>query len=443
MRRLASLLCLLAVGGAALADVPVRVEQLIYSIEAFNGGDYSATFALQTADTIFLVAGADNLLSVRKTLVYWWSITSQWKTDTDTLNVPFDGTLEITGPGAKVQRIALRKLTYFSTVSDNGEQWHILFDADADREVQRAQRQSDDYFAAVTAYQKATAQYDARVQEIGDRVAALKAAGKDAAAAAAELEALARPLAPVQSSMYGTAPEPAQSWFVVNLPAGTYTMRMLDADGNVVEGSDKRLVVFSWRRTGGIGYEVIPSDKWTRPEESKTPSSVLSVNGSANLYVRPFTENEANDLFYEKMTSNQAPGNASLFKWVRKADVSGAVLIAARPGGTPAPLGEQAFIVKQAPGSTLGYTIAPWDPATAATEAAPSLIAFPVIVEKASPMIGIHLTRSGVTVTGSERQIRVVTPRAGFGWYALLALAPLLAFALVLILRAVRLRPPQ
>lgn len=436
------LFCALCLAPAG-AEVPLRVEQLIYSIEAFNGGDYSATFALQTADTLYLVAGADNLLSVRKTLVYWWPITSEWKTDTDTLNEPIAGSLEIRGPGSVVMKIGLRKLTYFSTETVSGEQWKILYDDEADREVARAQKQSDDYFAAVTAFQKESAAYDARVGTLGSRIAELKAQGNAAAVETAELQSLQKPVAPAATSAYVTAPEPAQDWYVVNIPPGEYTARLVTNDGSIVEGSDKRIVAYSWRRTGGIGYEVIPSDKWTRPEESKTPASVLYVNGNTDLYVRPFSENEADDLFYEKTVSNQASGNPSLFKWVRKADVSGASLGATRPGQPSIEIPEQAFAVKQSNGSDLGYTIAPYDPATAAAGETASLVAFPLSLQKSDAIVSFGLQSAGRPIPGSERQIRIVRPVSSFPAYSLLALLPLAVMACVLALRARRLRGPR
>ncbi len=107
--------------------MPVRVEQLIYSLTAFNGSDYSSTFALQTADTIYLLAGTDNLLSVRKTLVYWWPITAEWKTDTDSLNQPFSREPR----GARPQGTAFapspsRRRPISASRALPGPQWKVL-----------------------------------------------------------------------------------------------------------------------------------------------------------------------------------------------------------------------------------------------------------------------------------------------------------------------------
>jgi hypothetical protein len=318
-------LLLAAALARAGADVPIRVEQLIYSLASFQGSGYSSTFALQTADTIFLLAGVDNLVSVRKTLVYWWPITGEWKTDTESLNEPLAGTLEIQGPRAAVHSLSLQRATWLRTSAASGEQWKILTGPAADREVARAQSLADAYFAAVQEYQKKSRDYDEQVQALGARILALKSQGRNVEAETAHLQALRRPDAPSLPDAYLSAPEPAQDWFVVNLPPGEYAVRLVEPDGGVIEGSDKRLVVYRWRRTGGIGYEVIPGDKWTRPEESRTPASVLYVNGTTGLYLRPFHEAEANDLFYQKTVSNQAEGNPSMYRWVRAETVAHAV----------------------------------------------------------------------------------------------------------------------
>ena len=45
------------------ADVQTREEQLIYSLAAFNGMDYSRTFSRQGKDAIYLIADENNFLS--------------------------------------------------------------------------------------------------------------------------------------------------------------------------------------------------------------------------------------------------------------------------------------------------------------------------------------------------------------------------------------------
>ena len=144
-------------------------------------------------------------------------------------------------------------------------------------------------------------------------------------------------------------PSELQPAFILNVPPGLYSMRLRNPDGTVMEGSEKNVVAHGRSRTGGIGYDVIPADKWTRPVESTTPASVLYVNGKADLYIRPFFEEEFNDLAYEKTVNNAARGNPTIVKWVR---------------------------VHQTQGSSLGYTIVPYDPQGASKGKDPDIIAF-------------------------------------------------------------------
>ena len=443
----------------AHADVPMRVEQLIYSVAAFDGSGYASTFGLQTADTLYLLADVDNLVSVRKTLVYWWPITAEWKTDTDALNVPLRGTLEVRGAGG-IRRLFLQRATWTRSATGPGAAWKVLTGADADRELARATAAADAYFAAVQRYQQDSQAYEQKVQELGARVLALKNHGKDASADAARLSALKGPEPPAVPPSYQDAPQPVQDWFVVNLPAGRYAVRLVEPGGNVIEGSDKRLVVYRWRRTGGIGYEVIPGDRWTRPEESRTPASVLYVNGATGLYLKPFAEVETNDLFYQKTVSNQAGGNPSMYRWVRAGDVpashpqasdvragevptavlEAAVLEAVAPGRAPATSAEQRFTVKQSEGTGLGYTISPYDPASSAG-APPNLVAIPLPLEARDERLAFHLVDAeGRPIPESAREVRVIRPESGFGWWLLAACAPLLAMTAVLAARARKLR---
>jgi len=419
--------------------MPVRVEQLIYSLTAFNGSGYSSTFALQTAPTIYLLAGTDNLLSIRKTLVYWWPISTEWKTDTGSLNQPFTGILEVRGPGGSLRTIAQEKATYFGIPTAAGPKWKVLTGSEADREIEHAKKLADEYFAAVTRYQEKTRDYDREVETLGARISELRNQGRDPSAVAARLSALVRPAAPSAPDTYVAAPDEAEQAFVVNLAPGEYSVRLMAPGGGTIEGSEKKIVAYMPRRTGGVGYEVIPGDKWTRPEESKTPAAVLYVNGTTDLYLRAFFEDEVNDLFREKTVSNQSSGNPSLYTWVRMDEVPGATLQAASPGRETVTLAARPFVVSQAAGSGLGYTITPWDPKTAAAGQAPGIVAFRVSPGKAGTVIRLRaLDPGGRPVAGSERQVRIVQRTPLLSPYAAPALLPLLVMVIVLAARAGR-----
>ena len=296
--RRAALACLLLTAALSVvhADVPLRVEQLIYSLSSFKGNGYSSTFALQTADTVYLLAGADNLVSVRKTLVYWWPLTAEWKTDAESLNVPLVGKLEMRGPGAAVHFLSLQRATWLGVRGADGGpgKWKVLTGPEADREVgARAVpvrcvfRRGPGFPGEVTRVRRAGAGAGSPdpVPE-GQGQGRIDGDGSPPGAAA--------PRRPVAA---GCLPHRARAG--AGLVRGEPSSRAVLRAAGRAGGQGHRGLgqadggLCSWRRTGGIGYEVIPGDKWTRPEESKTPASVLYVNGATGLYLRPFSEDEA------------------------------------------------------------------------------------------------------------------------------------------------------
>jgi hypothetical protein len=235
-------------------------------------------------------------------------------------------------------------------------------------------------------------------------------------------------------------PRPVEEAFILNLPVGEYSIRFLNTDGTIMEGSERKVMVFQKRRSEGTGYEVIPGDKWTRPVESTTPYAVLYVDGSSELYVRPFFEQEYNDLYFEKMQRNDAKGNPSVMKWVRIQQVPQARIAVRLPGGETQAVEEKPYFVEQVKGASLGYKIVPFDPQGAHKDRDPSLRAFQVALPKGATRVAFSvMDKTGALLPGGERQIRVLRPpKAGFV-ALLLALLPLAAMIVVLTRRARRL----
>ena len=436
-RIVASLLLLLLPLALALAEVPVRSEQLIWSLLAFNGRDYSPAFAPESSDTIYIMAGADNFFSARKTLLYWWPITSEWKTDTDSLNVQFPGSLELRDPRGTVTKKPLQEYTYFNVKGEYELNWNVVTGEAARAELEKYAALYASYFKAVQDYQLASAAHDEEMQRLLVRIQKLRNEKKDTAALLERMTSLQKPVAPEAPSFYVVPPAEMQQAFILNLAPGTYSIRLVNLDGTVMEGSEKAVIVHERSRTNGVGFEVIPSDKWTRPESSVTPSSVLYVDGSADLYLRPFFEEEFNDLAYEKTLNNAARGNPNIAKWVRIQQVPHASLVVEKPGAGPSPVSEQPFFVEQSKGSSLGYTIVPYDPKGAHKDKEPNLIAFRLAVDRKVPAMRLHaLDAKGARLAGSERQIRIVGTLPTAWLLLVLALVPLLAMAIVLGVRA-------
>lgn len=429
------LICILI--GPAVADVPVRQEQFIYSVMAFNGKDYSGTFCGENSDTIYLIADQDNFITARKTLVYYWPITGDWKTDTSALNYPFEGTLELTDKGRESRIINPERYTYYNIQGEYELNWEVATGDAAEKAWQHYMDLIDEYWQATSEYQQAKMTFDLMMNELTKKITEMRNSGTDVTELVEKLKTLRSPEQPQPPDDYIVPPSPVQSAFILNLPRGEYKIGFINEDDALMEGSEKRVIVFEKRRADGIGFEVIPGDKWTRPVESKSPSSVLYVDGTTNLYLRPFFQDEFNDLYYQKMIKNDAKGNPSLMNWVRIQQVPGARIELTGKSHASEVMLEEPFYVEQTKGSALGYKIVPFDPEGAHKDRDPSLIAFKVPVNRERSLIRFKLLdKSGLNLAGSSRQVRVIIKSRWQAMLLLLCMLPLLAMAVVRIIRS-------
>ena len=434
---------LLGPGGASRslwADVPQKQEQVVYSVVTYDGAALQSTFATEYSDTIYLLSGVDSFVSVWKTLVYYWPITREWKTDSDTLDEQLSGSLVISGPQRRV--LPPVEYAYRSTTGRYGTSWELSTGDQARQELSDYQHASEALKQAVIAYTSLEDRLNVERGRLIDAIRSLVRAGKtgEAQRLVTRYNSLVEPVAPAQ---LGYEVRPIQRAFDLNLPAGTYSMHMEDASGGTLEGSEKRLVVFAARNAGSIGYDIIPGDRWTRPQESSSAMETLYVSGTSDLYLRPFEQTELNDLDYSRMVDNQSFGSPRLFRWVRTRQVQGSILhVDAQGAGPRSPGGdqlvtvvEQPYFVHQVAGSSLGYSIVPFDPRQPDQQGRdPSLVAFHL--PNGSERLSFYLYRSdGTRYPGSERELRVLRQnRHGSGLF-LLALLPLVGLVLPLLRR--------
>ncbi len=437
MRRAAAMaLLILAPSILAHADVPVRTEQVIYAIVAYNGKDYSPTFAPESSDTIYLLADSDNFLSVRKTFIYWWPPTGRWQTEASTFNELQPGILEVTGGGGAPKLLEMEKYTYFNVNGEYEQNWKVAVGEAADTEFRRSQEITAKFVKDAAEYSKRHADYLSELRALSTRIETLKALKQDTRAVKRRMDTLPAPLEPPQPKDYIVPPSPVQGAFIVNLPAGRYRVRLLNQEAQVLEGSERWIVSHSARRMNGVGYEVLPSDKWTRPEESKAPSAVLYVNGKADLYVTPFFENEYNDLNFGRTTDNAAPGNPAIFSWTRIQQVPHAVVTFRTTDPAAVSLHEQPFLVQQTEGAGLGYTIVPFNGQGDQQGREANLRAFHLPITSGPKSFELQaLDEHGTYLPGSERRIRVVDPERGTVIFILIALSPLGIMVWILLMR--------
>ena len=150
--------------------MPNRREQFTWSVLAFNGRDYAGTFTTEEADAIYLVAGSESFLNARKTLVYYWPITDSWMMDAEALNVPFEGQLELLGPGGERQLLTPQRFTFYNVRGEYELNWKVARGAEADQVWKNYQELMAAYYEAMGRYNEARTAYTAGVDELARRI---------------------------------------------------------------------------------------------------------------------------------------------------------------------------------------------------------------------------------------------------------------------------------
>jgi hypothetical protein len=368
-------LYILVVGSFVFSEAPAREEQFIYSILAFNGNYYSGTFTRKDADTIYLIADVDNYLTVRKAFIYYWPITQDWKTDTSVLNIPFEGILELTAVGKKPQMIGMIPYTYYNVRGEYKLHWKVAEGIDADRVWQHYQDVIDDYWLSASEFGEKQAAFAARRNELTAKIIRMRNEKRDVTALLEALRTLEAPVEPEFPKEYIKPPVPIQQAFKLNLPVGQYRIRFITEDGSVMEGSEKRLQVFSKRQSGMIAFEVIPRDLWTGVQELM--DTVLWIEEDTNILLLPFYCDEYNELYYHRMRRNDSEGDVDNYRWFRIKQVPDITMeLVGMDNSQSIILKEQPFYVERLDEQKQGYKVVPYEPEGKHKDREPSLRAF-------------------------------------------------------------------
>ncbi len=435
-----SILILVMFAPGLLAQAPEMKENMIYAVGAFVGKDYTGTFVREEADTVYLIANESNFLNARKTLIYFWPITQEWKADYDTLNENFlNGKIEVTDSSGKTQIIEPVGYTYYNSPGEYEINWQVFLDAAADEEYAKYQKMMEDYWEALDEFNQKQMQaeidFNALIADLGKK----REAGQDISELVADAQRYADEGIGDPPGRPGYYVRPAEKAFHFNIDPGEYRIRFLTESGEVMEGSDKKVILHKKRRENGIGYDVIPADKWTRPEASQGPSSVLYIDGSTDLFLRPFFQDEFNDLLYSKTIRNDAKGNPELMTWVKIQQVPKPRIEMILPKNKTESLEEKPYYVEQIKGSALGYKIVPFDAEGKHKDREPSLWAHYIPMGKDVSVIKLRLQdKAGEHLAGGERQIRVVSRSSTLLLSLILAFVPLVVMIVVLVIRSRR-----
>jgi hypothetical protein len=426
---------LFCVPGAS-AQQPTLVKQLVYAMEAFDGVGYTSSFAPAREETLFLLADHPNALSPRYTMVYYWAITRSYKADWNELNEPITtARMEILRGQNVIQTLDPMVFSLSFPEGYGSRKSELLWGTEAEKGYQDYLDQRDEYMLLLRDYQAALQQYQLEFDQYQDAMLDPNVVEKPVA-----------PVKPEEPTPFVWVVTPPSPGYQVKLEAGNYRIRLMDANGQIIPESEKKLEVFTSRRSG-IGYNIIPESRWTKPERSDDPQETIyvSAEGNAALYLQPFYEDEFNEAQYRGLLDPQdhsAVGDRWI--WAHMETFSGSTLVLLTPGneGEVIAIEEKPYKVVQLSGETLGYQVVEYQPELMSGER-PTFAGFKLDLTDREGRLGIRLLdTNGVVVEGSEREVRWIAEGRSL-IQALWLCVPLLGGLTALLYRRSRVKEPR
>jgi hypothetical protein len=381
--------------GTISAQSPERSEEFVYGLNIFTGQQYLGSFIPPTEDTLYVLADITNIISPRHTLVYFWPVTNEYKADWDAMNEVVAGTLEILQGSRVLHTISQTKYVIQYPRSYDGGEVYLYTGAEAEARYQEFDQLRREFRDEVAAYYEASRNYRKEVTD-----AMIEGTLTE--------EPLPPPEEPAPFIFLSTN---VHDGFPVELPVGTYTVRLRGTDGQIVPESKRKLVAFSSLREG-VGYTVVPQDKWTTPEQSDDPSQVLYARSGTVLYLQPFNEKEYNELYFARLEVLQSTsGSPDRWTWVHLQPQDAAHMEVLYGDQEVGRVEKKPYLVKQLPGTALGYEVLEQEKAEdeRSRTRTPDFEGYEVRVEPGQPSFTVRLVDAdGNIIQGSEREIRLV-----------------------------------
>ena len=337
-----------------LAQGPALREQLVYSLNLFDGKGYTKGFCPGSEDTIYLIANENNAVSARTTLVYFWPITAKYVAGFKTLNEEIEGTLELMKDGKVMGSLEKEGNVIYYPEGFFAENSQMYLGEEAHSFFQKYEKATEDYYERINEYYEKVREYRDRFNEFLESLSKRREAGEELSRAQIEAEMPRQPSPPEGVRLYTT---PVTKDYILNLPQGVYQIRIRARDGTIVQDSQKNLVAFVQRRGGTIGYEITPGNRWTIKESSNDPSKRIYAAGKNTLYLRPFRQDEYNDLYYRKLLDPQNEGTSERWMWVHTTPIENVLVVLLSKGKLLERIKRAPYYVKQIPGPELGYEI--------------------------------------------------------------------------------------
>jgi hypothetical protein len=406
---LAGLLAAIALPCGAIE--PEKMEGVAYRLDAFAASEYTLAYAPPPVEEIRLIAGSRNAFDPRHTLIYYWPLTREYFQAWETLDVEAEGRLEILKGERLVRTLDREPVGFHTPPGSAGPPLLVSGEEALRRQAEHAARQERytqemaRFGEEMVAYQRELRGYMQRSRQAG------------------------RPGPVPQPPAEPRPPEgyvsDLKSAFVVDLPAGEYTVRLREEHGTVVEGSERRVSMFEPLAVGGIGYEILPEERWTARLRADTVGSGIYCICGKEMFLIPHRTETYAESDWLRLKNPQLAGLAARPTVIHVGTPQNARLLLFDGAKEVRRIDLAPYYVQQARGAELGYRIVEWNRETAGGDG-PSFSAFRLRFgeERTGKRLAIALedAATGEAIPGSRREIRLVDPRrAVLLWPAALA----------------------
>ncbi len=360
-------------------------EEIVYNLDLFSGNNYTpGVFSPLKAKTIYIVSDVNNVFSPEITKVYFWPVTGEYVADWFALDKYIGKTLEIL-KNDKVF-LSLKKRKYSLAYSEGN--YTLLVGKEATQSYENyknAKEMSSRYWKDYIDYQQKLAEYQRK-----------KAEGEK------NLKEPEPPKEPEKSK--AEIPEPVDA-FILNLKEGKYKIRVRDDKGEIIEGTEKNLVVFSGKQA--VGYQIIRKNNW--PERCDNPLVTIYLAGKDILYFTPVRETGYDNFYYSKLLNPQTiKGVKGAWSWVYLEPTKNLTLSFSKSKEVLKKIESFKYYVDLIPGHALGFNIVKYDEESPPEGSPTQLMAYKLeLKEKGGYKIKLA-DSTGEVVSGSERDIRMV-----------------------------------
>ncbi|RPJ06600.1 MAG: hypothetical protein EHM28_09790 [Spirochaetaceae bacterium] len=289
-------------------------EELVYFLCNQGPARFNTPFYSKAHGTIYVMAGKTHAINSKSTVMQYNEQQGIFQPSDDFLFLPpVEGMLEITDGNGTVTKLTLAEFALgiitetdasellTSENAEGGRIDRIYSGAEAvtalkdfELKVKKFEEEVTVFNKQMEAYQKVMDGMQKKMDDLISEYTRRQEKGEDTSVVLAQAQALESmaPPPPSQPAMPQQVIDLKKAFFI-KLAAGTYKIRMLTNDGQVIEGSDKKIIAYPETNKLGIGYDIIPyGTYWIAPNDSRFAGSVIYLSGAADIILRPYVTEE-------------------------------------------------------------------------------------------------------------------------------------------------------